>query len=117
LFIISSSEDSNEITLARHNLKNLPPNPICNYSTPFFSIETNTPGNWNVEKTMKNGAFFPEQLIRMPNSLAIKDPASASNCYVTQRPDKLYQTSGHYNLLTLKQHSLFFKPRLNRNFL
>jgi hypothetical protein len=57
LFIISSSEDSNEITMARHNLKNLPPNPICGYSIPLFSNGTNTPENVNVEKTMKMEHF------------------------------------------------------------
>jgi len=57
LFIIFRSEDSNEITMVRHNLKNLPPNPICSYSIPLFSNGTNTPGNLNVEKTMKMGHF------------------------------------------------------------
>jgi hypothetical protein len=59
LFIISRIEDFKEITIARHNIKNLPPNPILNYSTPLLSNGTDTPGNWNVEKTMKNSTFSP----------------------------------------------------------
>jgi len=43
----------------------------------------------------------------MPYSLAIKDPASASNCSVTQRPDNLYQTSGYYNCVNIEATQCF----------